>query len=147
MHELLAILSAGLDAETRTTLSKRAEGLMRGIRYEAEIQSSVYRAALDAGWSLGRLDAICTLNAFYQIVLGPLAAASRPDLRVGLIRDIPVAYGTKVRITETTAYQLRECHEIFIAIVQHLGVDLWCLQSARANDLLYALGHSRSPNA
>lgn len=143
MHRnLFKILAKGLDAETRTTVAQRAEKFMRDVRYEMGIQSAVFRSASEAGWSLSQLDMISVLNAFYQIVLGPLAAASRSNLRVGLIRETPVAYGTKVRVTETNALQMRECHEIFKAIVQQLGVDMWCLQSAHANDLLYKLGHA-----
>ena len=145
-HNLFRILSKGLDAETRTAIAQRAEKFMRDIRYEMSIQSAVFRSASEAGWSLGQLDIISLLSAFYQIVLGPLAAASRPNLQVGLVREIPVAYGAKVRVTEASAAQIRECHDVFMAIVEGLELDLWCMQSAHANDMLYKLGHAGGAN-
>ena len=147
MHRnLFKILAKGLDAETRTAIAQRAEKFMRDIRYEMSIQSPVFRSASEAGWLLGQLDMISVLNAFYQIVLGPLAAASRSNLQVGLVREIPVAYGAKVRVTEASAAQIRECHAIFMAIVQGLDLDLWCMQSAHANDMLYKLSHAGDTN-
>lgn len=137
----------GLDRETRTSVITRSEGLMRGVRYEAEAQSRTYRAAADAGWTVERVDILCDLNAFYQVVLGPLAAASRGDLRVGLVRDIPVAYGKQVRLTGADAELLRECHNQFSLVTQRMGIDFWCLQAAHAQDLLYKLGHPRGNNA
>lgn len=145
-RNLFKILSKGLDAETRTAIAQRAEKFMRDIRYEMSIQSPVFRSASEAGWSLSQLDAISVLNAFYQIVLGPLAAASRPNLQVGLVREIPVAYGAKVRVTEASAAQIRACHDVFMAIVEGLELDLWCMQSAHANDMLYKLGHAGDAN-
>jgi hypothetical protein len=146
MHEALKYLTASLDRDTRQSITARSESLMRGIRYEAEKQSRNYRAAADAGWSVDRVGVLCDLNAFYQVVLGPIAAASRSDLRVGLVRDTPIAYGKQVRVTGADADLLRECHNQFSAVIQRLGIDFWCLQSAHAQDLLYKLGHPRGNN-
>ncbi len=143
MHRVLKTLSARLDAETRASIVSRVDGLMRGVRYEAERQTRHYQDAAAAGWTIDRIEIICCLNVFYQIVLGPLAAATRNDLRVGLVRDIPINYGAKVRVTNADAALIRECHNQFNLMMQRLGIDFWCLQSAHSQDLLYKLAQPR----
>ena len=141
MHRVLKALVTKLDRETRLSIGARADGLMRGVRYEAEKQSRNYTEASAAGWSMERIEVICCLNAFYQIVLGPLTAATRNELSVGLVRNIPIWYGEKVRVSNEEAMLLKACHNKFTAIMQELGIDFWCLQSAYSNDLLYKLAH------
>jgi hypothetical protein len=143
MHKVLKLLSARLERETRMTLTARAEGMMRAVRYEAERQSPVFAAANAAGWTMERIEIICSLNAFYQIVLGPLASVSRSNLRSALVRETPIAYGTKVRVTLADADLLRECYQQFKGVTEKLGIDFWSLQAAHANDLLYRLGQPR----
>lgn len=143
MNTVLTHLSKGLDWKTRTNLNARAEGLMRAVRYEAEKQSPSYTSATAAGWTMSRIDILCSLNAFYQIVLGPLASVSRGNVRAGLVRDVPIAYGTKVRITQTDGDLLHECHQQFTSLTKRFGIDFWCLQSAHGQDLLYRLGQPR----
>jgi hypothetical protein len=140
MHKVLTLLSSRLDRETRMSLTARAEGMMRGVRYEAERHSPVFAAATAAGWTLERIEIICSLNAFYQIVLGPLASVSRSNLQSALVRETPIAYGTKVCVTLADANLLRECHQQFKVVTEKLGIDFWGLQAAHANDLLYRLG-------
>ena len=141
MNPVLAALTGALDAPTRQSVVSRAEFLFRGIQYEEQIQTENFREAVLAGWTVGRIETLCCLNAFYHVVLGPLASATRTHLGVGLIRDIPVRYGTRVSITATDAELLTKCHQEFTKILRSHGIDFWCLQSALARDILYRLAH------
>jgi hypothetical protein len=141
MHKIFKVLTSKLDHDTRTTIVTRAESLMRGAKYEAEQNTQLYRDAKHMRWTLDKIEIICYLNAFYQVVLGPLAAATRSDLRVGLVRDIPIQYGDKVRVTSTSAASIRDCHNQFVMTTQQLRIDFWCLQAAHSKDLLYRLAH------
>lgn len=118
--------------------------MMRGIRYERDQQSKEFRIAVRKGWTLERMEVLCCLNAFYQIVLGPISAATRGATSVGLVRDIPVQYGTKVRVTQDEAVRLQRCHDQFMRMIHGLGIDRWCLQSPHSHDLLYRLATSPS---
>jgi hypothetical protein len=141
MHRILRALTSELDHDTRATILTRVDNLMRGVRYEAARNTQVYRDAKNARWTVDRVEVICCLNAFYQVVLGPLAAATRSDLQVGLVRDIPIQYGDKIRVTNTDAASIRQCHAQFMMMTQQLRIDFWCLQSAHSKDLLYRLAH------
>lgn len=114
---------------------------MRGVRYEAKQNTRLYQDANHMRWTIDKIETICYLNAFYQIVLGPLAAATRSGLRVGLVRDIPIQYGDKIRVTNTSAASIRECHTQFVMMMRQLRIGFWCLQSAHSRDLLYRLAH------
>lgn len=141
MHRILRALTSKLDYDTRATILTRVDSLMRGVRYEAERNTQLYRDAKHARWTDDKVEIICCLNAFYQVVLGPLAAATRSNLQVGLVRDIPIRYGDKIRVTNMDAALIRECHARFTAMTEQLRIDFWCLQSSHSKDLLYRLAH------
>lgn len=143
MHAVIRQLTATLDGDVRAVIKMRAEGLFRGVRYEMERQSKTFLAARKAGWSIERIEILCNLNAFYHVVIGPLASASRSDLQAGLIRDIPVSHGSTLKVTYVDALLLKECHNHFSAVMKELGIDFWVLQSSHAQDLLYTLGKPR----
>jgi hypothetical protein len=144
MHKVLKALSSRLDRETKIDLVSRVDNMMRGLRYEADQRSKEFRGARENGWTLEKMEIVCCLNAFYQIVLGPISAATRGATSVGLVRDIPVQYGTKVRVTQEEAVRLKKCHDQFMRTVRGLGIDRWCLQSPHSHDLLYRLATSPS---
>lgn len=141
MHKVMTLLSERLDQETKARLERRVDSLIRGIKYEIE-KNNLLKKDITNGWSIEQLEIICCLNAFYQIVLGPLAASTRNNLHVGLVRDIPLQYG-KVRITSEEVNRIAECHTMFKTITNNLGIDFFCLQSAHSQDLLYNLTRNR----
>ena len=58
MDYVLRYLTAHLDGNTRSAIWARADGLMRGVRYEAERQSHDYGEAVVAGWSIDRIEVV-----------------------------------------------------------------------------------------
>lgn len=139
MHEVLGLLSRSLEPETRYALTHRVDALMRGIRFEATRDSAQYHLVRRRGWEMEHLEILCCLNAFYQIVLGPLSSVSRPGLRTGLVTDHPIAYGKTLTITREATMKIRECHDVFVRITRALSVNFWWLQANHAQDLLYRL--------
>lgn len=98
MNPVLSILSKRLDYSTREDLQKRFEALMRGIKFEADRQSLYWLKVINRGWNYERLEILCCLNVFYQIILGPLASSSRGGNQFGLITEHPISYGRKLKI-------------------------------------------------
>ncbi len=144
MHRVLTLLSSRLDGETKRGLVSRVDNMMRGIRYEADQKSKEFRVAAKKGWTIERMEIVCCLNAFYQIVLGPISAATRGATSVGLVRDIPIQYGNKIRVTQNEAARLQKCHDQFMRMTHRLRIDRRCLLSAHSHDLLYSLATSAS---
>jgi hypothetical protein len=146
MSNLLQTLTAQLDVSTRSSVLKHAERLMRDIQYEGGKQppSPDYNTAISSGWTVDCMEVICCLNAFYQIVIGPLASVVRNRSKLGLGRNTVIAYGDKIRITQEETNSLSECHDQFCEIIRQQRIDFWLLQSASARDLLYKLAHPRT---
>jgi hypothetical protein len=116
---------------------------MRGVYFEEDRQSKNFRDAQQAGWTVSQIEILCSLNAFYQIVLGPLTAATRSELNVGLGRTTPITYGSRVRVDQAESDEIKECHVKFMQMIQKLGIDFWCLQASHSQDLLYRLANPR----
>jgi len=144
MINVLNDLTKSLDGDMRSAVWTRAHGLTRGVRYEVEKKTANSINAMSAGWTPQQIEIICHLNAFYQIVLGPLASVARENLQLGLVKDTCIAYGEKTRVNGVDADILRECHNHFQAVIQQLGIDFWCIQAASANDLLFRLANPKS---
>ncbi len=143
MHKLLAVLSSGLDGDTKNSLQYRVDNMMSGIRFEAEKRSKLFSKVEKKGWTLNSLEVLCCLNAFYQIVLGPIASATRGSTEISLGSSVPIQYGEKVQISERNSSKICECHREFLAVTNKLGISIWCLQSPHSNDLLYQLAERR----
>jgi hypothetical protein len=139
MHPVLGILSERLEPTTRLALQKRVDVLMRGIRFEAEKGSKFFRIATGKGWDIHKIEVLCCLNAFYQIVLGPLASASRSSIRSGLLLAHPISYGTKIKFNKEYINLIRECHLSFLNLIERLNIDFWIIQANHAADLLFRL--------
>ena len=146
MHEVLAVLSDGMGPKARAALTKRADGLMRAIRFEAERRSHVYLEASAAGWSLSRLEVLCALNSFYHVVLGPLSTVGRASVQAGLATRIPIHFGTTLALDNSSIESLHACTARFDELIRHLGIHYWWLQAATGNDLLFALRPTGDPN-
>jgi hypothetical protein len=144
MHPVLSILSQGLEASTRLALQNRIDILMRGIRFEAEKHSRFFKLARSKGWDLHKIEIICCLNAFYQIVLGPLASASRTSIYSGLLVEHPISYGTKIIFDKEHIDRIKDCHHSFLRLLQDFDINFWTIQANHATDLLYRLADIQS---
>ncbi len=138
MNELLNILCKNLDTKIRYALNSRYENLARGISYLAQKQHHFWLLAEKKGWSLQKIDIVCALNAFYQVVLGPLSSSTFSKSKSGLITNSPIRFG-RLLITSDDIKEIQKCHNKFEEIIAELNIDFWALQANHYQDLLYRL--------
>lgn len=141
-YPLINILSKGLEFSTKQSLNARVENLMRQIRYEEKEQTNEFRKAKKNGWDLKKLEMLCCLNSFYQLVLGPLSSVSKSKSSSNFIKDHPIAYGN-IRLTIQESEKLALCHTAFMEIITKLDIDFWWLSVNHGHDLLYKLANSQ----
>lgn len=146
MHELLKILTQRMEHDLKKAIQRRYDILMSGIKFESERIGSFYNLAVEKGWNQKRIEILCCLNAFYQIVLGPLASAARPNVSSGLISKHPIAYGSKIVFNNDESAIISECHTRFSNIMKYHGIDFRLVQANHAQDLLYLLANPRNLN-
>lgn len=146
MNEILRVLTQQMESTLKQAIQMRVDILMSSIKYEREQKSTLFIKAKENGWNLKKIEIICCLNAFYQIVLGPLASSSRPEVGAGLLTEHPISYGTKMKFTLDDSIAISECHDSFSYITKHHGIDFWCLQASHAQDILYRLANPRDFN-
>jgi len=143
MNEILKLLTQKMEHPLKQAIQRRVDILMSSVKFEKERQGEMFVKAFELGWNLERIEIICCLNAFYQVVLGPLASSSRPEVGAGLLTEHPISYGTKMKFTLDESNEISECHDSFSYIMQHHGIDYWCLQASYAQDILYRLANPR----
>ena len=139
MHEILKVLSSDLEAKTKQIIQRRVDSLMRGVKFEKERNSPHILEARKNGWNIEKIEIICCLNAFYQIVLGPLASPSRSKTSTGLLTEHDIKYGKKVHLNSADIDIIGRCHDSFVNTIKKLGIDFWCLQANHAQDLIFRL--------
>lgn len=116
----------------------RVEALMRGLKYLQENDDKRLSEIKQFGWSLERLEIICILNAFYQIVLGPLASSARE--RKGVLgEETPIIYGELIRFDAERNRGIRAVHKAFSEIILGLPGQLNLITANHADDLVYIL--------
>ncbi|MBV9493154.1 MAG: hypothetical protein JOZ54_02825 [Acidobacteria bacterium] len=78
---VLAALTAELEWPVRRAVEKRYAGMSSELEYLFALKHSQSQGDAEIvkgeGWTIDRVDVLCALNSFYQIVLGPQGAASR----------------------------------------------------------------------
>ena len=143
MYPLIKILGKGLDSTTQQRLYAHVDSLMSGIHYEAREQTDEFLKAKEKGWDMEKLTVLCCLNAFYQLVLGPLTSVSKSKTNLSFFKSTPIAYG-EIHITAETSESLSACHTAFIDILTTLTIDPWWLTVNHGHDLLYKLAKSQT---
>ncbi len=142
MNEVFQILCSKLDYPVRTRISRRIERMMRNIQYLEEHNHRDIRLVRRDGWGMRELEILCTLTAFYQTVIGPLAASSRGHLECGLGSRAEIQYGTQIRVDASHREKVAACDTAFSMILVDLGIDRRWLYAYRAQDLVYQLARS-----
>lgn len=131
-----------LDTPVRATIQRRAEAMMRQIVYLQETEQERLVFLLRAGWTLDRLAVLCSINSFYQIVIGPLASSGRSDSRTGLGERIPIQYGEEIKFDGKRAADMRRLHTAFTTLVHSMNIPLRLLYANHADDLIFELSRS-----
>ena len=142
MNKILEILSGDLNFKLRRALEIRFDNLMKGIRYRSSTDAPLLKLAIRKGWTLNKIEVVCALNAFYQVILGPLASATFAEFDNNSPIANSIKYG-KLLITKEELQTIQECHLKFRQIINELNIDFWALQSNHYDDLIYRLA---SPN-
>src|SRR6185295_13036479 len=109
-----SVLVQKLDGELRRQVLDRREAMLRELRFLRVRQDRFLEVVQSAGWTDQRLEVLCGLNSFYQLVLGPLASSARE--RFGILgEEVPILYGDSLRFDRQRATQLRSAHRAFFA--------------------------------
>jgi hypothetical protein len=128
-----------LDGPVRATIDRRADAMMRQIAYLSEINDRRLVFVSRRGWTLDRLAVLCSLNSFYQTVIGPLASSARRETRIGLGERIPINYGEEIRFDGERAAEMRALHSAFLRLVGATGLPNTFLHANHADDLIFIL--------
>lgn len=138
VDRVTATLVNQLDPELRRAVIDRRNRMLRELSYLEEGSDSLLQRARSAGWNRARLEVLCGLNSFYQLVLGPLAASSRD--RCGVLgRETPIRYGKTLRFDENRARQLMGAHAAFMTALDGVPKAPRILTAPHLDDLVYRL--------
>lgn len=135
MDSVTSFLLDGLDSDLRGQITRRWEAMLREVRYLQSVATPEITLVFSRGWNLQRLEVICGLNSFYQVVVGPLASSAR-DREV--LPNIAILHG-QTRFDDEYADQLRRMGNAFLRAVNELPNALSLLTAVQAQDLVYRL--------
>lgn len=111
---------------------------MREVKYLNESKNEILLELQQAGWSNNRLEVICELNAFYQMVIGPLASSARE--RTGALgENIPILYGDKICFNSDRNKKMRSLHRAFMEAISDLPATSDLMSANKAYDLIKTL--------
>ena len=139
MNIVLRNLTKGLDRAITNQIGRRVEAMTREITYLRDTDSSKWKDAFDKGWDERALEVACSLNAFYQIVVGPLASSIRHSNATGLGAQVPIAYGETIIFNRQRAQGIRNMHLGFQSLVTKARIPEKALQANHGADLLTQL--------
>lgn len=138
MSSVLQALIGSLESDLKRRIVQRVETMLREIRFLQEREDERLSFLLIRGWSLDRLEVLCELNAFYQIVLGPLSSSARE--RTGSLgNEIPIIYGSTMRFDITRARRIQAAHRAFMTAVADLPLAENLLTANHAGDIVFRL--------
>ena len=138
MSTVLRTLTAGLNSDFISKIQSRVDALMREVKYLNESRNILLSEIQQAGWSNDRLEVICELNAFYQMVIGPLASSARE--RTGALgENIPIIYGDKIRFDSDRSRKMRSLHRAFMEAISDLPANGDLMTANQAYDLIKTL--------
>ena len=121
----------------RRLVMQRFEAMQRelGFRWEQSDRDAVYLRAI--GYTAEHLRVLCALNSFYQVVVGPLAAASR-KWRASDFDSLTIRHG-QLAVGPVEAGHLREMVSRFERIFGEIDMP-WRFGAANTTgDLIFVL--------
>jgi hypothetical protein len=111
---------------------------MREIKYLHEAKNEFLQEIQQEGWNNDRLEVICELNAFYQVIIGPLASSARE--RTGVLgEEIPILYGELLRFDAKRSRRIRSLHQAFMDATSDLPAHIELLTANHAYDMITSL--------
>lgn len=134
---ILEALLVGVHYAVRRLVMQRFEAMARelGFRWEQSDGDAVFLRRL--GYSSEHLRVLCALNSFYQIVIGPLSAASR-RWRTTDFELLTIRHG-KLAVGPLEAAQLREMVTRYERIFNEIDMPLRFGAANTTGDLIFVV--------
>jgi len=139
MNKIINILTKNLEPKLKKMIQDRVEIMMRGIRFLKERDSKYLNFILENGWTLSKLEVICSLNSFYQFVLGPLTSSAIINIKSKIGQEKAILYGEDYRFDRKRASYIIEVNNAFKSILSNLEINFWWLQANHVEDLIYQI--------
>ncbi len=138
MPTVAQILSSQMDPHVREVIERRTGFMVRRLKYLQQQNDRRLADVERAGWTVRRLEVVCWLNSFFQIVVSPLAASAVPGFPLDLGGATPITHGSITFDSERRATIGFMDHAFFAACVAS-GINRPMLTAHRADDLIYLL--------
>jgi len=133
---ILRMLVDGLDRDVRQSVIRRFDAMKRELVFRWSQNDGDAAFLRRIGYTSEQLHTLFALNSFYQIVLGPLAAASR-RWRTVEFNQLTILHG-RMSFGPTDAVQLREMVSRFERILGEIDLPRF-INTNTAGDLIYQL--------
>ncbi|HWA09166.1 MAG TPA: hypothetical protein VG838_06935 [Opitutaceae bacterium] len=135
------ILADSLPADIREKFLIRCEHLVSQLNYFDEKGDERLRRVRRASWTTKKLRVLLVLNAFYQIVLAPLASSARPT-DDSFVSRVDVVYGSSFVFDAQWRTAINRAYNVFTEMVFRLGITERFLTQQRTEDILYRIGRT-----
>ena len=142
MERLLEILGRNLVPAVRQLFANRTRMMISDLRFLLRQQDERLTYLRELGWTLERIELICCICAFYQVVLGPLASPARSRTASQLGWEIPVRYGNLPLFSRASAEKILEADDAFLTFLGDLEIKNFWLQASHASDLVFKMATS-----
>jgi|JI10StandDraft_1071094.scaffolds.fasta_scaffold26820_3 hypothetical protein len=141
METVRKILADSLPADIREKFFIRCEHLVSQLNYFDEKGDERLRHVRRAGWTIKKLRVVLVLNAFYQIVLAPLASSARPT-DDSFVSRVDVVYGSSFVFDAEWRTAINRTYNVFTEMVGRLGITERFLTQQRTEDILYQISRT-----
>ena len=139
-------LTRGMDPSVRGLVERRATFMIRQLNYLKTKNNRHLLNANRAGWTTPRLEIVCWLNSFFQVVITPLAASAKPSSQIGLGSTVPILYVDQLKFDLERGQGMQLMTYAFYALCSNAGILNFMLTAHRADDLVYLISRRISEN-
>jgi hypothetical protein len=140
---IIDILCRDLDWKVREKCVRRYNFLCRQYSYLSETNDRHLLASIKAGWFEDKFKALFALNSFYQIVIGPLASATRDAHNsIGIGTTTTITYGKKIKFNTATLAPVYSAYNDFLELTEKLGFSEWLLVLNQTSDIAYNIARN-----
>lgn len=138
MNRTLSLLADGQDPVIRRQMIRRVSALMSNARFMRDSRAEHFVEIERRGWAVRRLETLFALNAFYLLVLGPLASSARGRSQT-IWHNVPILYGEDLLFDNERARKIRAAHASFSHIANRIPGGLDTLSANQASDIVFRL--------
>ena len=135
-----------MDPQVRGLIERRVKFMVSQLAYLKEKENKDLERAEKAGWSIKKLEVVCLLNSFFQIVVSPLAASASSSSQLDLGGKVPIHYGELIKFDSERRAATNQMEIAFYASCSASGIDAYMLSAHHANDLVYLISKRISDN-